>query len=394
MNSRKNIAVTSGFVLAVGLIVAAATAWLVSLYDSRLSFAMVNRICSEVIEQEPKAQRVIAVALKEYTEGIPDDPSGEDVLPALGYRASDFPGFSCGHTGFLAAAGLLTGLSLFFFTILYRNRAENRRIRALTGYLEQVNDGKAPILSASGEDDFSRLEDEIYKTVTFLYQTRDQAVQAKKDFAENLSNIAHQIRTPITAASLAIQRGKQDFDAKALDQVEKQLSRLTYLEESLLLLSRLDAGTLVFQKEQTDVFTLLVLAADNLQELFWNLGTSVEIPEQGEMPILADRDWTMEAIMNLMKNCMEHDPGGCVHCSYAQNPLYTQILIWDEGDGFAGEDMPHLFERFYRGKNAREGGIGIGLSMAKEIVERQNGTIRAQNRPEGGALFEIRFYCH
>ena len=112
------------------------------------------------------------------------------------------------------------------------------------------------------------------------------------------------------------------------------------------------------------------------------------------MTILADRDWTMEAIMNLMKNCMEHDPGGCVHCSYAQNPLYTQILIWDEGDGFAGEDMPHLFERFYRGKNAREGGIGIGLSMAKEIVERQNGTIRAQNRPEGGALFEIRFYCH
>ncbi len=394
MNSRKNIAITSGFVLAIGLIVAAATAWLVSCHDSRLSFALVNRICSEVIEQEPKAQRVIAAALKEYTEGLPDDLSGEDVLPALGYRASDFPGFSGGHTGFLAAAGLLAGLSLFFFTLLYRNRAENRRIRALTGYLEQVNDGKAPILSASGEDDFSRLEDEIYKTVTFLYQTRDRAVQAKKDFAENLSNIAHQIRTPITAASLAIQRRKQDFDGKALDQVEKQLSRLTYLEESLLLLSRLDAGTLVFQKEQTDVFTLLVLAADNLQELFWNLGTSVEIPEQGEMPILADRDWTMEAIMNLMKNCMEHDPGGCVHCSYAQNPLYTQILIWDEGDGFAGEDMPHLFERFYRGKNVREGGIGIGLSMAKEIVERQNGTLRAQNRPEGGALFEIRFYCH
>ena len=134
---------------------------------------MVNRICSEVIEQEPKAQRVIAVALKEYTEGISDDPSGEDVLSALGYRASDFPDFSGGHTGFLAAAGLLTGLSLFFFTFLYRNRAENRRIRALTGYLEQVNDGKAPILSASGEDDFSRLEDEIYKTVTFLYQTRE-----------------------------------------------------------------------------------------------------------------------------------------------------------------------------------------------------------------------------
>ena len=112
------------------------------------------------------------------------------------------------------------------------------------------------------------------------------------------------------------------------------------------------------------------------------------------MLVLADMDWTMEALMNLMKNCMEHQKGGTVHCSYAQNPIYTEILIWDSGEGFAKEDLPHLFERFYRGKNAKEGGIGIGLALAKEIIERQNGTIRAQNKPEGGALFEIRFYSH
>ena len=112
------------------------------------------------------------------------------------------------------------------------------------------------------------------------------------------------------------------------------------------------------------------------------------------MLVIADLDWTMEAVMNLMKNCMEHSPGGKVHCSYAQNPLYTEILIWDDGGGFAKEDMPHLFERFYRGQNAGEGGIGIGLALAKEMIERQNGTIRARNRPEGGALFEIRFYSH
>lgn len=98
--------------------------------------------------------------------------------------------------------------------------------------------------------------------------------------------------------------------------------------------------------------------------------------------------------MNLMKNCMEHGKGGEIHCSYAQNPLYTQILIWDEGEGFAKEDIPHLFERFYRGQNAGEGGIGIGLALAKEIIERQNGAIRAGNGPDGGALFEIRFYRH
>ena len=266
------------------------------------------------------------------------------------------------------------------------------RIRALAEYLEQVNIGKGAVLSVSGEDDFSKLEDEIYKTVTVLCQTRELAVQAKNDFAENLSNIAHQIKTPITAVSLSVQMMKQDGDCSHLKQMERQLRRLTCLEEALLILSRMDAGTLHLQKEETDVFTLLVLAADNLQELLDRSHTAVEIPELGGMKIVVDLEWTMEAVMNLMKNCMEHHPGGIIHCFYEQNSLYTEILIWDDGGGFAKEDLPHLFERFYRGQNAGEGGIGIGLALAKEMIERQNGTIRAKNRPEGGALFEIRFY--
>lgn len=292
------------------------------------------------------------------------------------------------------AAGFLMGTLLFIIVSLYRNKKESRRIQALADYLEEVNMGKALILSTSGEDDFSKLEDEIYKTVTFLYQTKDEAVQVKNGFAQNLSNIAHQIKTPITAISLSVQMMKQDFDKKHLEQVEKQLMRLAHLEEALLVLSRLDAGTLPLEKDEVDVYTVLVLAADNLQELSVDFRTSIDIPELGEMAFTADLDWTMEAIMNLMKNCMEHNKGGIVHCSYAQNPLYTEILIWDEGSGFAREDIPHLFERFYRGKNAGEGGIGIGLALSKEIIERQNGTIRARNRADGGALFEIHFYSH
>ena len=103
----------------------------------------------------------------------------------------------------------------------------------------------------------------------------------------------------------------------------------------------------------------------------------------------------MEAFMNLFKNCMEHTPaGGTVYCSYEQNPLYTQVRIWDTGTGFAKKDIPHLFERFYRGENAKSSGIGIGLAISKAIIERQNGTISANNLPEGGASFEIRFYSH
>ena len=348
MSGRKNILVILGFVLSTGLITAAVSAMLVSRHDSRL----LNY-----------NQRVLFTAI-----------------------------------------GFLAGVFLFFLTFLYRNKMEAMRIQALVDYLEQVNTGKAVILSTSGEDDFSKLEDEIYKTVTFLYQTKEAAVQAKNDFAENLSNIAHQIKTPITAISLSIQMLKQDFTVhtkeeekiygKHLEQMEKQLSRLTHLEEALLVLARLDAGTLLLQKREVDVFTLLTLAADNLQELFTETGTSIDIPELGEMVITVDPDWTMETVINLMKNCMEHGNAGEIHCFYGQNPLYTEILIWDDGEGFVKEDIPHLFERFYRGKNASQDGIGIGLALSKEIIERQNGIIRARNKQGGGAVFEIRFYSH
>lgn len=394
MSGQKQIWITFGFVLSVSLVTAAVSVLLASCHYSRLPFELLNAVCIEVIEQEPETKNVISAALKEYTKGNPDGAAEEDVLSALGYRVSDFSGSASPQNILFAGAGFFTGILLFLFTFLYRNQTEAARIRALAEYLEQVNTGRAPILSASGEDDFSRLEDEIYKTVTFLYQTKDSAVQAKNEFAENLSNIAHQLKTPITAISLSVQMMKQNMDKKHLEQVGKQLSRLTHLEEALLVLSRIDAGTLHLQKDEVDVYTLLVLAADNLQELFVNSHTSVEIPELGGMLVTVDLDWTMEAVMNLMKNCMEHSPGGTVHCSYAQNPLYTEILIWDDGKGFAKEEIPHLFERFYRGENACEGGIGIGLALSKEMIERQNGTIRAKNKPDGGALFEIRFYSH
>ena len=403
MSGRKNLMVLFGFVAAVSLISSAVTAMLLSCHYSRLQFDLVNVICGEVLEQEPEMRNIVSAALKEYTGGNADGVAMRDVLSVLGYRISDFSDSSVTHHMIFAIIGFLAGMVLFAVTFAFRNKTEAKRIEELSDYLEQVNMGKAVVLSVSGEDLFSRLEDEIYKTVTFLYQTKDAAVQARNDFAENLSNIAHQIKTPITAISLSLQTlsempVKKEYEKDRMEQIKKQLNRLIYLEESLLVLSRLDAGTLMFQKEDVDVFTLLVLAADNLQELFADSGTSIDIPESGEMAVTADLNWTMEAVMNVMKNCMEHNAGGTVHCSYGQNPLYTEILIWDEGEGFAGEDIPHLFKRFYRGKNAdaggniRGGGIGIGLALSKEIIEHQNGTIRAKNLPNGGACFEIRLY--
>ena len=403
MSGRKNLVILFGFVAAVSLISSAVTVMLISCHYSRLSFDLVNVICGEVLEQEPEMKHIVSAALKEYTGGNADGVAMGDVLSVLGYDISDFSDSSVTYDIMFATTGFLAGIVLFAITYAFRNKTEAKRIEELSDYLEQVNMGKAVVLSVSGEDLFSKLEDEIYKTVTFLYQTKDAAVQAKNDFAENLSNIAHQIKTPITAISLSLQTlsempMKKEYEKDRMEQIKKQLNRLIHLEESLLVLSRLDAGTLMFQKEDVDVFTLLVLAADNLQELFADSGTFIDIPESGEMAVTADLNWTMEAVINVMKNCMEHNAGGTVHCSYGQNPLYTEILIWDEGDGFAKEDIPHLFKRFYRGKNADAGGnirgsgIGIGLALSKEIIEHQNGTIRAKNLPNGGACFEIRLY--
>lgn len=394
MSGRKTGLITAGWVLAVSLLVSALTAVMVSRCCSWSSFDLLNTICQAIVEQEPGTKKVVAAVLKEYVSGGTDRTAPLNFLSSLGYRINDFSPAPHRQIQLLAAAGFLAGLSLFLATFLCRNRAEAKRIRALADYLEQVNTGKAAILCTSGEDEFAKLEDEIYKTVTVLYQTRDAAVRAKNDFAENLANIAHQIKTPITAISLAVQTMQREGDREKTGQIQRQLLRLARLEEALLVLARLDAGTLCFQKAETDVFTLLALAADHLQELFAESGTAIELPELGEAAVCVDLDWTMEAVVNLMKNCMEHGAGGTVHCTYAQNPLYTEIEIWDEGEGFCEEDLPHLFERFYRGKRSAKSGIGIGLSLAREIIERQNGTIRAKNRPDGGACFEVRFYSH
>lgn len=394
MNGRKNIFITFGFVLSASLIASAFVALLVSYHYSRLQFELLNVICGEILEQEPEAKKIISAALKEYISGNANSVVEKDVLWELGYHISDFTNTPYKKNALFMAIGVLTGVFLFIFIFLHRNKIEAMRINTLADYLEQVNTGKAVILSTSGEDDFAKLEDEIYKTVTSLYYTKDAAVQAKNYFAQNLSNIAHQIKTPITSISLSIQMIKKNFGGNHLEKIEKQLCKLMNLEEALLTLSQVDAGTLLLQENEIDVFTMLVLAADNLQELFVISGTSIDIPELGVMAITADLDWTMEAVINLMKNCMEYSNGGTVHCSYAQNPLYTEILIWDDGKGFVKEDMPHLFERFYRGQNASKGGIGIGLALSKEIIERQNGTISAKNTSDGGACFEIRFYSH
>lgn len=394
MSHRKNIAILIGLVLSVSLFTSSLTALFMANYYNDTHFQALGSVCRNVIEIQPQAEQAVLSALKKYTSK-PYRSTNENIILEYGYHSSDFSQSARGYSIAFAIIGCFTGGILFLLTLFWWRKKEAAHIKSLTDYLENVNTGKPGLLFPLDETDFSKLQDEIYKTVTTLYQTRDAALKTKDNYAENLSNIAHQIKTPITSISLSAQMMEEDPSPKHLEQIRLKLSRLTCLEEALLLMSRIDAGTLALERKETDAFTVLMLAADNLQEVFLQAKVTVHIPELGQAIIYADLEWTMEAVMNLLKNCMEHTPsGGTVHCWYEQNPLYTLIRIWDTGAGFAKEDIPHLFERFYRGKNAKSGSIGIGLSLSKAIIERQNGTISAYNLYDGGACFEIHFYSH
>lgn len=393
MRKETNGKLTVLFVLAVSFIAVSLITFLLTYYYSGLQFERLGNLCEGILAKHPECRQTVLEILKSNGTDSVASPE-ENILLSFGYRQSDFFGIN-GKIFLIGGLGFLTGNLCVLFSFRHWNKNKIARIKALTEYLEKVNMGKQGLLFDVSEDDFSGLQDEIYKTITNLYQTREAALEEKNNFADNLSNIAHQLKTPITTISLSVGMMKEHPSFDYTEQIRRQLNRLTHLEETLLLLSRIDAGVLVMKQNTVDVFTLLTLAYDNLQELFLQNGVSVDIPEAGEMNVIADLDWTMEAIINLMKNCMEHSKAGStVRCSYEKNPLYVRIRIWDEGDGFEKEDLPHLFERFYRGKNGGEGGIGIGLSLSKAIIEMQNGIVRAFNLHESGACFEICFYSH
>lgn len=357
-----------------------------ALQYSRMQFQLSGNFCGEFLEKLPESKQNILEVLKS-NKGYPSPYEGEHILLSLGYQRSDF-GVINGWAFGSAGAAFLAGAALFLGVCWHWHNRVTARINALSLSLEKAAAGGQEPLFDMAEDEFSRLWDEIDQSVTTLRQTKENALKEQNNFSDNLSNIAHQLKTLITSISLCLQMMEEHPSGGYSQQIRRQLDRLTHLEEALLLLARIDAGTLPLERNRVDIFTLLTLASDNLRELFLQNQVSIEIPEAGEAGITADLNWTMEAVMNLMKNCMEHsDLGMMIHCSYEQNPLYVQIWIWDEGRSFAAEDLPHLFERFYRGAHHSANEIGIGLALSKAIVEMQNGVIRAFDLPGNGACF-------
>lgn len=359
------------------------------------AFEHLSKFCELLIQNNPEAEQQILSSVKEYLVSPREHSNETFFLTRYGYKSTQFYNGTVTNFFILSSIIFVMISGCFLFSLWWMNRRKKLRISELTDYLELINIGKEKIVIQTKEDEFSGLQDEIYKTVTELIYTKEAALKSKNNFADNLANIAHQLKTPVTAASLSLQLIQNEMPNVRTKQIKKQLERLSVLEEALLTLSKIDAGTLPFKYSKVDIYTALTLAADNLSDFLQKEGISILIPDKGCVEIIGDMEWTMEAFLNLLKNCIEHSTqNGTIYCDYSTNPIYSEILIWDEGEGFYPDDIPHLFERFYRGINASSNGIGIGLALAKSIFELQNGNITARNLPDGGACFEIRIYSH
>ena len=272
-----------------------------------------------------------------------------------------------------------------------------QRISSLADDIDQVLHGDSSIdFDNYSEGELSILHSEIYKMTIRLREQQQKLMKDKEYLADSLADISHQIRTPLTSINLLVERlsafGLTDECRHQLtNELYELLDRIDWLITTLLKISKLDAGAVQFNKE---MFSLEMLINKSCAPLLIPIelrGQELIIRTDGNF--YGDPAWTSEAVGNIVKNCMEHTPdGGRIEINAAENALYSEIVIKDNGTGVSAEDLPHIFERFYKGKDSDGKSFGIGLALSRMIIAGQKGTVKAENRKNAGAMFTIRFY--
>ena len=295
--------------------------------------------------------------------------------------------------------GFLMLAVCILYTVLYMSATikRYRRISNLAADINQILHGDCHIsIEQYAEGELGILQSEIYKMTVRLREQQQHMCEEKIFLADSLADISHQIRTPLTSINLLVSLlSKPDIpDAqrqKLSHELYGLLSRIDWLIDALLKISRLDAGTVTFQTQQSSLLELLQKSAAPVLVPMELRNQTLQI--SGEGTFTGDLLWTCEAVTNILKNCMEHTPnGGTITINASENALYTEIVISDDGNGIDRQDLPHIFERFYKGKDSGDQSFGIGLALARTIIAAQNGTIKAENRLHKGARFRIRFF--
>ena len=272
-----------------------------------------------------------------------------------------------------------------------------RRIQKLSSDINQILHGDDTLsFDKYEEGELAILESEVQKMVVRLREQQAQLLADKKYLADSIADISHQIRTPLTSINLLVSflsepNITEEKRQKTVRELYELLSRIDWLITTLLKISKLDADTIQLKKENVSMKELIQKSVEPLLVPIELRGLELKIETEGQF--VGDVNWTSEAIGNIAKNCMEHTPvGGTLQIKAKENTLYREIVIEDTGCGIAPEDLPHIFERFYKGKNSSDKSFGVGLALARGIINTQNGTVKAENKKEGGAKFVMRFY--
>lgn len=299
--------------------------------------------------------------------------------------------------GVIALSTSLIVIALYIIHNAYRYS----RIKKLSVYLTRMISGDFSMdIRDNTEGELSVLKNNIYKITLMLIEKNDMLYNERKFLADSLANISHQLKTPLTSISVMTDLLKSGdlTDEKRFEfteNIRKQIDRMEWLLTSLLKLSKLDAGVVEFNKTKIKMTEIIKKASMPVLIPMELKNQTLEIVCGEEIELETDGQWTSEAVLNVLKNCVEHTAcGGKIRIICTDTPIYTKLVICDNGKGIDKDDIPHLFERFYKGKNSAPESAGIGLSMTRSILKAQNADISVKSVCDGlaeGAEFTVYF---
>mgnify|MGYP002855584004 CR=1 FL=1 len=279
------------------------------------------------------------------------------------------------------------------------NRRKDKEISEITRYIEEINRKNYELhIDDMSEDELSILKNEVYKTTVMLKESADNSLKDKRNLKKSLEDISHQLKTPITSILVILDNliEEPDMDEALREDfirdIKRETTNINFLVQSILKLSKFDADTINFIKDEVLLKDIVGKAAQNVSTLCDLKNITLNIKGDDSAGITCDFRWQTEAVTNIIKNCIEHSEyGSSIDVAYSKNNVYSMISVRDYGSGISDEDLPHIFERFYKGENASKDSVGIGLALSKTIIEEDNGHINVTS-DESGTLFEIKYF--
>ena len=283
--------------------------------------------------------------------------------------------------------------------ILSYNKKREEKISDINSYIGKVNSGNYELkIEENGEDELTKLRNELYKTTVLLRETAENSEKEKTNLSNSLTDISHQLKTPLTSIRIMIDniQSNPDMDEKTrnefIEDISKQIDWISSLVISLLKLAKFDAGSIVMRDEEINVKKLIQNIISNLAILIDIKDIKIEENISEQITLFADYNWQLEALTNIIKNCIEHSfDGGKIKIEAESNSVFTKIIIADEGEGIEKKDLNRIFERFYKSAKSSENSIGIGLALAKTIIEKERGYIQVESEVGKGTKFEIKY---